>query len=518
MAWQVTVPVLILLATAAIVACTAWLVWRRRETPGGYELFWLLGAILIWSLTAAMEATASPLPAKIFWSKVEYIGATSTTPFLLIFCLTFTHRKHWLTKTNMAVLWTMPVIIFLLAATNEWHHLIWTSFEPSPNPADNLYIYHHGLAYWVYVSYTYIYAFTAALLILQEYIHTSHIYKSQNGTILFSMLFPWIGSSMYVFELNPIPGLDTTPISFAFTALVIAWGLFSTRLLDLIPIAHDVLIHNMQDGVVVIDPGNRVIEANPATATLLNCAEIPTGRNVYETFSKWPTLASILTQKPDLPNEIILTGDETRYLDVRVTSIINPQGRKDGYLAVLREITGLKQVEFALEEKSFEMERQAITDELTDLYNRRYLEKSLEVEFKKSERYNTELSLALIDVDDFKNINDTFGHRTGDDALRFVADTLKSSLRRADIAVRMGGDEFLAIMPLTDLESAWSVIERIRIIIQNESFPTSTSHISISAGVTGWVKGDTPENALKRVDSYLYRAKQSGKNRVIQGK
>jgi len=323
---------------------------------------------------------------------------------------------------------------------------------------------------------------------------------------------------MYVFELNPIPGLDTTPISFAFTALVIAWGLFSTRLLDLIPIAHDVLIHNMQDGVVVIDPGNRVIEVNPATATLLNCAEIPTGRSVYETFSKWPTLASILTQKPDLPNEIILTGDETRYLDVRVTSIINPQGRKDGYLAVLREITGLKQVEFALEEKSFEMERQAITDELTDLYNRRYLEKSLEVEFKKSERYNTELSLALIDVDDFKNINDTFGHRTGDDALRFVADTLKSSLRRADIAVRMGGDEFLAIMPLTNLESAWSVIERIRIIIQNESFPTSTSHISISAGVTGWVKGDTPENALKRVDSYLYRAKQSGKNRVIQGK
>jgi len=516
LAWQITTPALILLATSGIVSLTAWLVWRRRETQGGHELFRLLGAILIWSLAAALEAAASNLPVKIFWSKIEYLGATNTTPFLLIFCLVFTHRKHWISARSMILIWTMPVVTFLLAATNEWHHLIWTSFEPGPAPAVNLYIYHHGMAYWVFITYTYLYAFLAAFLILQEFLHTSHIYRRQNGTILFSMLFPWIGSIMYVFGPNPVPGLDTTPVSFAFTGLILAWGIFSTRLLDLIPIAHDVLLKNMQDGVIVIDPNNRVVETNPATAALLDRMDIPAGRDVFETFAAWPMLASILIQRPDLPSEISLNGNGTRFLDVRVTPILNQQGTRDGYLAVLREITERKQAEKELELKSREMEQRSITDELTGLYNRRHLDGIMEQEFVYSRRYDTPLSLALFDIDDFKKINDNFGHHAGDEALQMVANIIRSNLRSTDIPARMGGDEFFIVMPHTDLDKAWIVMERIRNELQSKPLVNNKAHITISAGVTGWCSGDTPEETLKRVDRLLYQAKEFGKNLVMK--
>ncbi len=516
MSWQLTAPALALFITAGIVALTAWLVWSRRQTPGGYELFWLLCAILVWSFAAAMEAAAGILPLKIFWSKVEYLGATNTTPLLLVFSITFAHRGQWLTRRNLAILWIAPAAIFLLAVTNELHHLIWSGFTPSPIAGQNLYIYQHGAAYWIYVSYTYLYAAAAAYVLIQEYQQSSHLYRRQSGAILFSMIFPWIGSSMYVFEFNPIPGLDTTPISFAFTAVFITWGIYSARFLDLIPIAHNVLLHSMQDGVIVTDPQNRVVEINPATAHLLKHVELPIGKDVSETFKEWPSLASVLTQKPDTPFEVTLNGKPDRYFDVRVTPITNPRGNNEGYLTVLHEITRRKLAEAALEAKSHEMELQAITDDLTNLYNRRYINRLLEHEFKRSQRYILPLSLGLFDIDDFKQINDSFGHHVGDDVLRYVADVLHSNLRASDVAARFGGDEFMIILPQTDMNRAFRVMERLRIKVNDKPFGDIQTCISFSAGLTSWSWEDSPETILKRVDSLLYQAKNQGRNRIVK--
>lgn len=516
MSWQITPPALILLSTTVIVSFTTWLVWRRRETPGGHELFRLLGAILIWTLASAMETASSSLSSKILWSKIEYLGATNTAPFLLVFCMAFTHHGKWCSRRNLVMLWTIPVTIFLLAATNEWHHLIWTAFEPSPIPGNNLYIYQHGAAYWVYVSYTYLYAAAAAYLLIQEYRQSSHLYRRQSGTILFSMIFPWIGSSVYVFNINPMPGLDTTPISFAFTAIVIVWGIYSTQLLDLIPIAHNILLQSMQDGVIVTDPYNRVVETNPAMAHLLGQLDLPVGKDTSETFQVWPSLASVLMQRPELSVEITLPGRPFRYFDVRVTRIISSRGSTEGYLTVLREITGRKQAEVALEAKSREMEQQAITDELTNLYNRRYINRLLEHELNCSQRDAPPLSLALLDIDDFKQLNDSFGHHFGDDVLRFVANVLRTNLRANDVAARIGGDEFLVIMPQTDLNSIFRVIERVRIKINEQSFATIQTHISVSAGLTAWSHGESPKTLLKRADQLLYRAKNQGRNCIVK--
>ncbi len=517
MFWQITPAAAILLAAALIVALTDWLVWRRHDTLAGIELFWLLSAIFVWCFSSAMEAAAPSLPVKVLWSKIEYLGSNSTPPLLLIFSLTYTRHRPWLTCWRTVLLWTLPVITVLLAATNEWHHLIWTGFVPESLAGANLYVYLHGPAYWLYVSYIYIYAAAAAVLVLQQVLRTSQVFRKQSGLILCSMIFPWVGSVMYVLDLNPLPGLDTTPISFAFTALVIAWAIFSTHLLDLVPVARDLLIENLIDGVLVIDQHDRIVDANPAAIQLLGVPGIRIGAAVSEDLRNWPALVSALTRKTSEAVEITMDGTPSRQLEVHVTPITDSRAETAGYLATLRDITPRKQIESALREKSLELERLAVTDSLTGLYNRRAVDEVLEREFRQAEMERTPLSLALFDIDDFKRVNDQYGHHQGDEVLKSLAECLRKNIRLADLAARTGGDEFLIIFPGTDLNMARIGMERFVSCWNSIENEQQKIHNTLSCGVTTWFPGDTPEEALKRVDLLLYQAKQQGKNRIICG-
>ncbi len=500
-----------------MVGFATWLTWRRREAPAGRELLWLLGSVLIWTLASAMEAISHGLSLKLLWAKIEYVGATNTGPFALVFCIAFSGHNEWRAPRKLVLLWILPVITLLLATTNELHHLIWSALTPTPTPADNLYIYHPGAVFWVYIAYTYAYATIGALLLLQEFLGSSSLYRRQSGIILFSMIFPWVGGGLYVFGLNPMPGLDLTPVSFAFTAIVIAWGLSSAKLLDLIPVAHRILLQSMQDGVIVMDVRHRIVETNPAMARLLGQAELPVGGDAFDTFREWPALAAVLRQVSELHCEIELTRERFRYFDVRVTPLLDAHKRLEGQLIVLRETTRRKKAELALQAKTQEMEQQVVTDDLTGLYNRRYINRLLEEEFSRSQRYSANLSIALLDIDDFKQINDRSGHHVGDEILRLAGNILQTSLlRTTDVAARIGGDEFLLIFPHTDLHGACEVAERVRTKIQEGFLKHTGLPVSASAGVTSRRGDDSPETLLQRVDQLLYEAKSEGKNRVVK--
>lgn len=158
------------------------------------------------------------------------------------------------------------------------------------------------------------------------------------------------------------------------------------------------------------------------------------------------------------------------------------------------------------------------TDSLTGLLNRRALNDMLAHEIERATRYDTDLALILCDVDKFKKINDTFGHRAGDHALQAVAEALKSSVRRADIVGRYGGDEFMIIMPETSLSGAQSLAEKVRAAIQelDHATPGNTRiRLSLSLGVAGCCS--SPENIdtlVALADAQLYAAKQAGRNRI----
>jgi diguanylate cyclase (GGDEF)-like protein len=190
----------------------------------------------------------------------------------------------------------------------------------------------------------------------------------------------------------------------------------------------------------------------------------------------------------------------------------------------LLEIIG-PQVALALEraewqERATEFQLMSITDALTALPNRRYLEERLAEELNRSKRYDYPMSFLMIDIDDFKAYNDKNGHQAGDLALQITAHCLKGALRAADVASRYGGEEFCILLPQTGMAEAGTIADRIRQRVSTTEFPHGKAqplgHVTISVGVSTFAKNvDTSENIIAAADRALYQAKSLGKDRVV---
>ena len=163
--------------------------------------------------------------------------------------------------------------------------------------------------------------------------------------------------------------------------------------------------------------------------------------------------------------------------------------------------------------------RLAITDELTDLYNYRYLQQRLDDEVHRAERYGKRLSFLMLDVDDFKRVNDTHGHRVGDEVLSEIGHLLKSTVREVDIVARYGGEEFSVILPETDAPGAFIVAEKIREAVSLKRFEDEEGqpavHVTVSIGLASFPSHATDkESLLRAADDAVYHAKETGKDRV----
>lgn len=171
-----------------------------------------------------------------------------------------------------------------------------------------------------------------------------------------------------------------------------------------------------------------------------------------------------------------------------------------------------------IEAQQKQLEQMAYYDQLTDLPNRRLLEKLIEREYSSIQRYGHETAIMILDIDNFKNINDTYGHPVGDDILRQLADLLKRSARESDTVARFGGEEFIILMPRTTVEEGCVFAERLRKLIMEKSFTigSDTLQITSSFGVASLndIDSKTLENYYFAADKALYLAKQSGRNKV----
>jgi len=172
-----------------------------------------------------------------------------------------------------------------------------------------------------------------------------------------------------------------------------------------------------------------------------------------------------------------------------------------------------KELEEKVRERTSKLEKISITDRLTGLYNRHKTDSVLENEFKRSERFGSSFSLLLLDIDNFKSVNDIYGHQAGDKVLVEIANLLLDSIRTIDIVGRWGGEEFLIIAPQTESKGALSIAESIRLKIEKHSF-SKIGSITVSLGISTYKQGDTIDDLMSRADSALYIAKAEGKNQI----
>lgn len=181
---------------------------------------------------------------------------------------------------------------------------------------------------------------------------------------------------------------------------------------------------------------------------------------------------------------------------------------------LIRERTiELEKLNAQLQEKVSEVSNLATTDKLTQLHNRYSFESELEREMARALRYSSAMSITLFDIDFFKQINDTYGHSVGDAALARVGEVVMQFIRNTDIAARWGGDEFAIIFPEAALPQAVAVTEKLLERVRGIMIADNV-HLSSSFGVTEFVKGDTVDSLIKRVDEALYAAKMAGRGTI----
>ncbi|MBN2027077.1 MAG: sensor domain-containing diguanylate cyclase [Actinobacteria bacterium] len=200
---------------------------------------------------------------------------------------------------------------------------------------------------------------------------------------------------------------------------------------------------------------------------------------------------------------------------IRVAPILSPDGNIVGAVEVFSDNTPRVISKQAIEE----LQRIALLDPLTEVGNRRYAEMNLKFRLAEQDRYGWPFGILFIDIDDFKTVNDFFGHEVGDDVLRMTARTLSNSLRSFDLVSRWGGEEFLALIINVDSGSLLSVAEKLRRMVEQSSITWDSQNIRVTVSIGGTLalQSDSVESIVRRADELMYRSKQEGRNRTTLG-
>lgn len=485
-----------------VVATMIWLL--RGRAVGAMPFAAVLMGLSWWDITYAIFWSELPAPNPYFWLDITLVGAYIVPTAFFIFVLDYSGINRWSRHPFIFLLMIEPVLAFTLQWTDPWHNL----FFGGKRALNTTMILDAGPVSWANIYYSYLLIFISVVILFNSFFRSKGIYRQQTGLILGAAILPWVAHIMFAINgKGLLPNADMTPFIFSVTAVLIAFSIFRYHFLDIIPIARSTLIENMGEGVLVVDAEQRILDINPVARQVLSPG-FSVGDKLDKVFSFHPDLVSIFQDENQINTEIMLND---RYLDLRITHLNDARGLKIGRLIVWRDVTDLKNYQLKLE-------RLATTDELTLTHNRRHFMELAEALVNQAHRRESPLSLAMIDIDHFKAINDEFGHLSGDKALSEFARIMKENIRGFDVFSRLGGEEFALLMVDTEEISARQIMERLNkvvaesnIIADEKQFP-----VTFSTGISGLTdKTDTMESLLYRADHALYVAKRTGRNRVV---
>ncbi|HID30334.1 MAG TPA: GGDEF domain-containing protein [Desulfobacterales bacterium] len=300
----------------------------------------------------------------------------------------------------------------------------------------------------------------------------------------------------------------------------------------------------IQNGITVLDCEFNIIRVNPWIENTHRSKMPLIGKKCYEAYhnrkAPCPRCPSLRTLgRGDAHSEIVPYPSEqnpTRWMDLSAFPLKNASGRVVGIIAHMKDITSRKQAEEVLknahnelarrvEERTAELakankqlEKLSVTDELTGLYNRRHLMRTLESEYKRALRHNRNLALLMLDIDHFKQVNDQLGHLCGDRVLQEIARVLKRNVRASDLVARYGGEEIAVILIEAGISAALEVAEKLRQEVETHAFMWDGKSlrvtVSIGAAAHPGKNIQSWKQLLDTADQAMYRAKEAGRNRV----
>jgi len=481
-------------------------------------------AAVWWSVAAAWENFALAPSDKVFWAEMAWPGIVAAPMAWTMFVWTYCRGERGVRIPLLrGLFWVLPLAVWALALSNDSHHLIYRTATPmGPEPGAPI-LYDHGTLFFAIVAPVYLCMLFSLMPVVSAAQWAPGIHRRHYFGFLAAVLIPCLGNVVYVTGAVYLFGFDPTPFGFLVTGAVFLWLVERRQLFSLLPIALRPLLDGLPDAVLVLDDADMVVEANAAARILAEPGPL-IGRPLPGALAAG--LHPLLDHPgPDKVGEIRLDPAGDRCHEARIRPLTH-KGRRIGRVIVLSDITRRKQIERRLTEQldaNLKLQEQlrdrANRDGLTGLYNRNFLEGVRDPLLAEAHAGRGTLAVAMLDLDHFKELNDTWGHLTGDAVLRATAQFLEAQARHDDLIIRIGGEEILILFPHTTAGQAAAGVERWRaaygarpMLLRERSIP-----VSFSAGIAAY-PDDAPtwDLLLSRADQALYRAKGEGRNRVCR--
>lgn len=347
---------------AALYLGVAAYVWHHRRAVGGWALTLLLVAAGIWTIANAVEVSLDDPVDQQRWGDLKYVGIVLLPPALFSFAVEYTGRRRRMGLRTVALLAVEPAVVLSLLATGATHD--WVHSVPSSAPRGQYAVPDTGPVFWLNIVYSYAMIAVAATMLVTSLVRLRRR-DVRVWLLVGAALLPLAANAAYNLGLDHVLSIDPTPLGFTVSGLVLVWGFFRFRLSDLVPVGRAQVVEQIPDAVVVLDRHGRVVDANPAAATLTGTT--PGALVGVELLDVLPQLAGLLIGTPaddqaSGTSRVVRADGDPADLAVTVSPLPGAGAPARGRLVVLRDVTAQRDVERRLRE--LVSERTAIIDTL----------------------------------------------------------------------------------------------------------------------------------------------------------
>ncbi len=329
-----------LIISALISAILSLFFWRRHPAPGAKAMAGTMAAVFAVSIGYIVEVLTTSLPGRQLANDTEYIGITLSPVFWFIFTARYSRHDNWMLRRPY-LLAIIPVITIIMVWTNNIHGLMWHGAHLQTYGEFLVQIKTYSFWFWVHAFYSYSLVLAGLAIATRKLFHTQHLYRNQVILLLLAALFPLIWNIIYVFRAAPTYHIDLTPTAFVVSGLAIALGLFRFHILSVVPIARDVVVENMGDGIIVLDNQDRFLDLNCVAQEIVGqSADKLIGSLASTLWAEQPELEGYFHSKDRLTAEVYLGSLAKRaYFELGIVPLYDWRQTLIGSVVTLHDST-----------------------------------------------------------------------------------------------------------------------------------------------------------------------------------
>lgn len=445
----------------------------------------------IWNMFLGFHMVAKSYAWKIIFHELKYIGIATLPIHLFFFVISYTKFSSKVNFKKLRLLYIVPMFAMPIILTNGYHHLFRQNIWVGLIGSTKVVLATNAIGFYMLTGFAYFLYILSLVFVIGAVINTPSVFRRKYYSVIFGILFPFVVNVIYNQQGMNSKYYDPTPIALTVTVILMLFAIKEKEVFDTKPVARNLVFKHINTPIIVIDNSGIVLDLNDSAISLFNI-------DIKEVIAK--NIENISSELVDVKSDYkMVIGDKVFLIE---KTHFGDEDDISSCILVFNDVTVQENYTKKLEYLSFH-------DNLTGAYNNNFLS-SISEEISSKE--NLPLGIMLGDLNGLKDINDSYGHNSGDYALNAAVKSMRQCLDNKDIVVRLGGDEFLVLVP--NLESKESLLKKSK-LITGISIPMKDKFATISVGIS--IMDDESqsfEGLIKEADINMYKEKSAFKKSI----